>query len=447
MPHRFFRALLSAWGFSLLAAWAQAAPVTSYTLDNGLQLVVIEDHRAPVVVHMVWYRIGAADEDAGHSGIAHFLEHLMFQGTRTVKPGAFSQIVEAQGGNDNAFTTLDYTAYYQRVAADRLGLMMQLEADRMRNLNLTQQDVDTERQVILDERNQRTDSDPAALFQEQMAAAQYLNSPYGIPVIGWRHEMEKLSREDALNFYQANYAPNNAIVVVAGDVKPEDALVLARQYYGPVPPSDHIRPRLRPTEPRQLAERRLTMVDERVSDPYVMRTYLASERNPGDQRKAAALTILAELLGGNPTTSVLAKALQFDSRKAVYTGAFYNGLSLDQTTFGLVVVPPPGESLKEAEAAMDGVLAQFMKDGVNADDLARIKAQIRAETIYGDDNSQSLARRYGAALSIGLSLKDIQDWPDVLQSVTADEVMAAAHEVLDRKHAVTGWLMAKEEAQ
>lgn len=447
MPHRFFRALLSAWGLCLVAAWAQAAPVTTYTLDNGLQLVVIEDHRAPVVVHMVWYRIGAADEDAGHSGIAHFLEHLMFQGTKTVKPEEFSKIVEAQGGNDNAFTTLDYTAYYQRVAADRLGLMMQLEADRMRNLNLTQEDVDTERQVILDERNQRTDSDPAALFQEQMAAAQYLNSPYGIPVIGWRQEMEKLSREDALNFYQANYAPNNAIVVVAGDVKPEDVLALAKQHYGPVPPSDHIRPRIRPAEPPQLAERRLAMVDERVSDPYVMRTYLAPERNPGDQRKAAALTILAELLGGNGTTSVLAKALQFDSQKAVYTGAFYNGLSLDQTTFGLVVVPPPGESLKEAEAAMDGVVAQFMKDGVNADDLARIKAQIRADTIYGDDNSQSLARRYGAALSIGLSLKDIQDWPDILQSVTADEVMAAAREVLDRRHAVTGWLSAKEEAQ
>lgn len=447
MPHRFFRALLTAWGLVSMAAWAQAAPVTSYTLDNGLQVVVIEDHRAPVVVHMVWYRIGAADEDAGHSGIAHFLEHLMFQGTKTVKPGEFSKIVEAQGGNDNAFTTLDYTAYFQRVATDRLGLMMQLEADRMRNLNLTQDDVDTERQVILDERNQRTDSDPSALFQEQMAAAQYLNSPYGIPVIGWRHEVEKLTREDALNFYQANYAPNNAIVVVAGDVKPEDVLALAKQYYGPVPPSDQIRPRTRPTEPPQLAERRLAMVDERVSDPYVMRTYLAPERNPGDQRKAAALTILAQLLGGNPTTSVLARALQFDSQKAVYTGAFYNGLALDQTTFGLVVVPPPGESLKEAEAAMDAVLAKFMTDGVNADDLARIKAQIRADTIYGDDNSQSLARRYGAALSIGLSLKDIQDWPDILQSVTADEVIAAAHEVLDRKNAVTGWLMAKEEAQ
>jgi zinc protease len=442
-----FRSWLAGLAISLIAVVAQAAPVTTYQLDNGLQIVVIEDHRVPVVVHMVWYKIGAADEDPGHSGIAHFLEHLMFQGTKDVAPGDFSKIVAAQGGNDNAFTTLDYTAYFQRVAANRLGLMMKLEADRMRNLNLTQSDVDTELKVILDERNQRTDSDPTSLFREQMSAAQYLNSPYGIPVIGWRHEMEKLTRQNALDFYGANYAPNNAILVVAGDVKPEDVLALAKENYGPVPPSDHIRPRNRPSEPPQLAERRLQMVDERVSDPYVMRTYLAPERNPGDQRKAAALAILAELLGGNSTTSVLAKALQFDTQKAVYTSAFYDGVALDETTFGLVIVPVPGESLKDAEAAMDGVVAKFMTDGVNAEDLARIKAQIKADTIYGDDNTQGLAHKYGEALAVGLSVKDIQDWPDILQSVTADEVMAAATEVLDRKNAVTGWLSPKEEAQ
>ena len=431
----------------IIGGGAQAAPVTTYQLDNGLQVVVIEDHRVPVVVQMVWYKIGAADEDPGHSGIAHFLEHLMFQGTKTVAPGELSKIVASQGGSDNAFTTLDYTAYFQRVAADRLGLMMTLEADRMRNLNLTQSDVDTELQVILDERNQRTDSDPGGLFREQMSAAQYMNSPYAIPVIGWRHEMEKLTRQDALDFYGANYAPNNAILVVAGDVKPEDVLALAKEHYGPVPPSDHIRPRNRPSEPPQLAERRLQLVDERVSDPYVMRTYLAPERNTGDQKKAAALTLLAELLGGNSTTSVLAKALQFDTQKAVYTGAFYDGSAMDATTFGLIIMPPPGESLKDAEAALDGVLAKFMTDGVNAEDLTRIKAQIKADTIYGDDNTQGLANKYGEALAVGLSVQDIQDWPDILQAVTAEDVMAAATEVLNRKNAVTGWLSPKEEAQ
>ncbi len=434
-------------GTVLATGPALADTVSTFTLDNGMDVVVIEDHRAPVVVHMVWYRIGAADETPGHSGIAHFLEHLMFQGTKTVAPGDLSKIVSAQGGSDNAFTTADYTAYFQRVAADRLDLMMTLEADRMRNLNLTENDVATERQVILDERNERTDSDPAALMGEQMAAAQYLNHPYGIPIIGWRHEIETLSRQDALDFYRANYAPNNATLVVAGDVKPGEVLAMAKAHYGPVPRSDLIRPRVRPTEPPQLAERRLTLADERVAQPYVIRTYLASERNPGDQRQAAALKLLAELLGGNPTTSVLARALQFDTQKAVYTAAFYEGVSLDQDTFGLVVVPVPGQSLQDTETAMDGVLDKFLKDGVNPEDFARIKAKVRADEIYGRDDVQGLARQYGAALASGLSVGDVQDWPDVLQAVSAEDVMAAAKSVLNRKNAVTGWLTTEEAAQ
>ena len=434
-------------GAVLAAGPAWADTVSTFTLENGMEVVVIEDHRAPVVVHMVWYRIGAADESRGHSGIAHFLEHLMFQGTKTVAPGDLSKIVSAQGGSDNAFTTADYTAYFQRVAADRLDLMMTLEADRMRNLNLTEDDVTTERQVILDERNERTDSDPSALMNEQMAAAQFMNHPYGIPIIGWRHEMAQLTRQDALDFYQANYAPNNAILVVAGDVKPDEVLAMAKEHYGPVPPSDLIKPRIRPTEPPQLAERRLVLADERVAQPYVIRTYLAPERNTGDQRQAAALKLLAELLGGNPTTSVLAKALQFDTQTAVYSAAFYDGLSLDQDTFGFVVVPVPGKSLQDGEAALDGVLDKFLKDGVNAEDFARIKAQVRASEIYGRDEVQGLARQYGAALATGLSIKDVQDWPDILQSVTADEVMAAAKSVLNRKQAVTGWLTTEEAAQ
>ncbi len=438
-----------AWvfGFALMVGAAGADTVSTFKLDNGMDVVVIEDHRAPVVVHMVWYRIGSADESPGHSGIAHFLEHLMFQGTKEVAPGDLSKIVSAQGGSDNAFTSLDYTAYFQRVASDRLDLMMKLEADRMRNLNLTEEDVTTERQVILEERNERTDSDPGALLGEQMAAAQYMNHPYGTPVIGWRHEMEALSRQDALDFYQANYAPNNAILVVAGDVTPEEVLAMAKVHYGPVPPSDLIKPRIRPTEPPQLAERRMVLADERVAQPYVIRTYLAPERNPGDQRQAAALKLLAELLGGNPTTSVLARALQFDTQKAVYTAAFYDGLSLDADTFGVIVVPVPGQGLQETEEAMDAVLTKFLADGVNAEDFARIKAQVRASEIYGRDNVQGLARTYGAALSIGLSVQDVQDWADILQDVTEDEVMAAARMVLDRKQAVTGWLTKEEAAQ
>lgn len=437
-------------GLAAALSWtgqAMADAVSTFTLDNGLEVVVIEDHRAPVVVHMVWYRIGAADESAGHSGIAHFLEHLMFKGTDEVASGDFSAIVEAQGGNDNAFTSHDYTAYFQRVAADRLDLMMKMEADRMRDLRLTEEDVLTERDVILEERGQRTDSDPGALLSEQMSAAQFLNHSYGVPIIGWRHEIAALSRQDALDFYQANYAPNNAILVVAGDVTPDDVLELAKTHYGPLAPSDRITPRGRPSEPPQLTERRMVFADERVSEPYMIRTYLAPERNAGDQSEAAALTMLAELLGGSGTTSVFARALQFETQTAVWASAFYNGTSVDPDTFGVVIMPAPGISLADAEAALDGVIAKFLKDGVNPDDFARIKAQVRASEIYARDDAQALAREYGEALAVGLTVQDVQDWPAALQAVTPEDVMAAAHKVLDRKQAVTGWLTQEEAAE
>jgi zinc protease len=442
MLHRFglmLSALLPA------AAWADA--VTTFTLENGLDVVVIEDHRAPAVTHMVWYRVGAADEARGHSGIAHFLEHLMFKGTDDVAPGAFSDLIAAQGGSDNAFTSWDYTTYVQRIAADRLDLVMQLEADRMRDLRLLPADVATERAVILEERSERVDSDPGAILGEQMQAAQFMNHPYGTPIIGWRHEMEALSLDDALAHYTRYYAPNNAILVVAGDVMPDAVRALAEVHYGPLAPSDNLPERIRPAEPPQQAERRLTYADARVSEPYVIRTYLAPERDPGDQKTAAALSILAELLGGSGTTSVLARKLTFEAEVAIYASAFYDGLSLDDTTVGLIVVPQPGVSLEAAEAAMDGVLADFLATGVDPVALTRIKTQIRAANIYARDSVDGLANRYGAALVSGLTVADVEAWPDVLQAVTADEVMAAARLVLDRDRAVTGWLMTEGEAE
>jgi len=427
----------------LLAGHAQAAPVSQFTLDNGLQLVVIEDHRAPVVTHMLWYKTGRADEPAGQSGIAHYFEHLMFKGTDTVDAGEFSAIVAANGGSDNAFTSQDFTAYFQRVAAEHLPQMMQLEADRMINLNLSEENVATELQVILEERAQRSDSDPSALLREQMAAAQYLNHPYGIPVIGWRHEITQLNRDKALAFYATHYAPNNAILVVAGDVAPDQVFELAQTHYGAVPPNPALPPRLRPSEPPQLAQRRLSMFDARVAQPYVTRSYLAPQRQSGNQQDAAALVILAELLGGAGTTSALARALQFDSQVAVYASAFYSGVSVDATTFGLVVVPSAGVDLQTAENAMDKAIADFIAKGVDAEDLARVQTQIRANEIYARDNVGDLARSYGAALSVGLTVQDVQDWPNVLARVTAEDVIAAARRVFVPENAVTGWLQPK----
>lgn len=431
---------------AMSATAAYADKVTTFTLENGLEAVVIEDHRAPVVTHMMWYKIGSADEPRGKSGIAHFLEHLMFKGTDTVAPGEFSATVEAQGGNDNAFTSYDYTAYFQRVAADRLDLMMTMEADRMRGLILSEDNVETERAVIIEERAQRTDSDPGALFGEQRRAAQYLNHPYGTPIIGWKHEAEALTRDDALSFYRTYYAPNNAILVVAGDVNPDEVQAMAETHYGPIAPTPGLGNRARVTEPPQLSERRLAMSDARVAQPYVIRSYLAPERNHGAQEQAAALTFLAELLGGNSTTSLLARALQFgDAPKAVYTSAFYDGLSLDISNFGLVAVPTPDTSLMDLEAAVDGVLAQFLTEGVDQAAFDRIKRQLRAEEIYDRDNVDGLAREYGSSLASGLTVADVQSWPEILQAVTPEDVVAAARDVLNRNAAVTGWLQRKED--
>ncbi|QDL93648.1 insulinase family protein [Paroceanicella profunda] len=425
---------------------AAEAPVTHFTLDNGMEGVVIEDHRAPVVTHMVWYRIGSADEQPGKSGIAHFLEHLMFKGTDTIPEGAFSKIVAANGGQDNAFTSYDYTGYFQNIAADRLDVVMKMEADRMRNLVLSDAVVNPERDVILEERNSRVENNPSALFGEQMDAAQFMNHHYGIPVIGWRHEMEGLTREDALAFYHRYYAPNNAILVVAGDVDPAKVEEMAKEIYGPVAPTPDLAPRARPQEPPQRAPRHLTYEDPRVGQPYVMRTYLSPERNPGDQKTAAALTVLAELLGGSGLTSVMGQELQLKQKIALASGASYQGLSIDPNTFTVYVVPVPGVSLADAEAAMDKVIADFLQNGPDPDDLARIREQVRASEIYALDSQSGLARRYGSALAVGLTVEDVAAWPDLLQEVTADDVMAAAREVFNPLNSVTGWLKAPDPA-
>ncbi len=436
---------LAVAALALIPLPALAEEVTTYRLDNGMDVVVIEDHRAPVVVHMVWYRSGSADEPPGQSGVAHFLEHLLFKATDTLAAGELSETVAANGGSDNAFTSYDYTAYFQRVAADRLPLMMQMESDRMNNLRLTEEDIITERQVILEERNQRTENNPGALAREQIAAAQYLNHRYGVPVIGWKHEMETLSLEDALSFYDLYYSPNNAILVVAGDVQPAEVKALAEQYYGVIPAEENLPDRFRPEEPPQTAARRMTYVDPRVAQPYLIRSYLAPERDSGAQTDAAALVYLAELLGGSPFTSALGVALQFDTQTAVYSGAGYSADSLDDTTFSVSLAPSEGVTLSTAEAAMDAVIADFLTAEIDPVQLDRIRTQLRAAQIYARDDVQGLARRYGAALTQGLTVEDVQAWPAILEAVTPDQIKDVAARVLDRRQSVTAWIVASDE--
>jgi zinc protease len=369
----------------------------------------------------------------------------MFKGTDDLEPGEFSRTVEAQGGSDNAFTSLDYTGYFQRVASDRLGLMMEMEADRMRDLVLDDEDMLTERDVVLEERAQRTESNPGALFGEMRQATQYLHHPYRIPIIGWRHEVEALTLEDALDFYGRFYAPNNATLIVAGDVDPDEVRALAEAHYGPLEPSEGLAPRVRPAEPPQIAPRRLTYADERVSNPYVIRTYLAPERDAGAQEEAAALTILAQVLGGSSQTSLMGRTLEQDEGTALYTAAFYDGTSYDDTTFGLLVIPTPGRSLEDAEADIDRLIETLLEDGVDDAQLERIKAQARASEIYGRDSLQGRARTYGAAITAGLTVEDVAEWPALLDAVTEEDVLAAARRLFDPNRSVTGYLVRPED--
>ena len=430
---------------SQLTPAARAEPkVSDFRLDNGMEVVVIEDHRTPVVTHMVWYRVGSADEPWGHSGIAHFFEHLMFKASGKFGDGAFSKIVASNGGSDNAFTSYDYTAYFQRIAADRLGLVMGMEADRMRNLVLTEEVVATERAVILEERSQRTDNSPQGLFAEQMSAALYMNHPYGVPVIGWRHEIEQLNLADAQAFYARYYAPDNAILVVAGDVTPAAVRALAETHYGPLKPSGRP-PEARPQEPPQLAPRRVEMRDPRVRQPFVQRLYLVPSYDPSNPREAAALSILSDVLGDG-ITSRLAQALQLDQKVAIDTGSYYSPGRRDQAGFSLYGVPAPGQDLATVEAAMDAVLAQLTAEGPTGEELARVKRLNRAARIFAQDSMSSQARRYGGALAAGQTVADVQNWPVVMEAVTAEDVRRVAEKYLVPETSVTGWLMVAKEA-
>lgn len=439
------RVIFASITLSLFSHQAIAADnITNYKLDNGMEVVVIEDHRAPVVTHMVYYRVGSADEVAGKSGIAHFLEHLLFKGTDKMEAGEFSEIVASNGGSENAFTSLDYTGYYQRVAVDRLALMMELEADRMVNLKLTEEEVIPELAVVIEERASRTDTNPNALLSEQRAAAQYMNHPYGRPVIGWRHELLELNRQDAFDFYKKYYAPNNAILIVAGDVVPSEVLELAKEHYGPLQPSD-LPPRIRPQEPPHLAPIRMTFTDRRVREPYALRTYLAPQRKTGDQREAAALRIMSALLGGSGITSVMGQELVLKQKIALSASSFYSAVSLDPSTFGVYIVPTPETNLADAEAAMDQVIADFIEGEIDVDHLARIKAEIRASQVYNLDDQFGLARGVGRALTSGLNLQDVDEWSDILGTITPEEIKAAAKSVFNLNNSVTTWLLPKQE--
>ncbi|SHH91642.1 zinc protease [Bradyrhizobium erythrophlei] len=449
MPaHRFavsvFAALLLAFSFSasgLAQTTVTSEPPATFTLGNGLQVVVIPDHRTPVVTQMIWYKVGSADETPGKSGLAHFLEHLMFKGTSKHPAGEFSQTVLRIGGNENAFTSTDYTGYFQRVPRDQLPKMMEFEADRMTGLILKDENVLPERDVVLEEYNMRVANNPEARLAEQIMAALYLNHPYGRPVIGWHHEIEKLNREDALAFYRRFYAPNNAILVIAGDVDARDVRPMAEQTFGQVAAQPGIPARrLRPQEPEPVAARTVTLADPHVEQPSVRRYYLVPSATTAAAGESPALDVLAQLMGGG-SNSYLYRALVVDRPLAVSASAGYQGTSLDATQFMISASPKPGVEFSEIEQVIDRVISDVGQNAVSAEDLERVKTQLIAEAIYAQDNQATLARWYGGALTTGLNIEDIRSWPDRIRAVTAEQVRQAAQKWLDKKRSVTGYLI------
>jgi zinc protease len=412
-----------------------------FTLENGLEVVVVSDHRAPVVTHMVWYRVGSADEPRGKSGIAHFLEHLMFKGTDTLGPGEASKIISKIGGNENAFTSYDYTAYYQTVAPENLATVMEIEADRMLNLKLDPKHVLSERDVILEERRTRTDNSDAAKFREQVNAAMYLAYPYRIPVIGWAHEMRQLSPEDAITFYRRWYAPNNAIVVVAGDVTAETVREFAEKYYGRILKRP-IAKRDRVEEPPQVAPRRLSMTSAQVGQAQVSRRYLAPSNGYGETAHVNALDVLTEILGGG-TTSRLYRALVVTQKVAVSAGSWYGGDDIGPSTFGFYASPAQGRTVVDVEAAIDAEINALLETGVTALELAAAIKRLTRSAIFARDSVTAPARIIGAALSTGHSIVEIESWPERIAAVTAEDVIKAARVTFKIDQSVTSTLLPK----
>jgi zinc protease len=419
---------------------ADGPPVASFTLSNGLEVVVVPDHRAPVVTHMVWYKVGAADETPGKSGLAHFLEHLMFKGTANNPSAAFEQDVAEIGGQENAFTGSDYTGFYERVPREHLKEMMVLEADRMTGLVLSDDVVKPELQVVLEEQYMRIANNPAARLNEQMDAALYLNHPYGRPVIGWRHEIEKLDRDDALAFYRRFYTPNNAIVVVAGDVTPDEVKADAEATYGKVADRAPTNLRQRPMEPQQDAPRTVTLADPRVEEPSVSREYLVPSETTAKPGDSEALDVLANVLGSGENCR-LYRTLVADQGIALNAGATYSGTAVDYAEFGVYGMPKPGVSLHQVETAIDNVINAVIDHGVTADELDRAKTRLVADAVYAQDNQATLARWYGSALATGQTVDQVRGWPDRIRAVSADAVRQAARDWLDRRRSVTGYLV------
>jgi len=427
---------------------------TEYFLDNGMQVVVIPNHRAPVVTHMVWYKVGAADEPTGKSGIAHFLEHLMFKGStyldkdgalKGLPPGKFSEVVKKLGGRDNAFTSQDYTAYFQSVAVEHLETVMRMEAGRMRGMSPPLEEVLSERKVILEERAQRTDNNPQAKFSEQLNSALYVNHPYGNPVIGWAHEIAALTWEDAKAMYDRYYAPDNAILVVTGDVEPSIVKALAEDVYGHLKPSGiGETPRERIVSPPLPGALGVSMTHSGVRQPVVQLLMRAPSARQS-MKVSLALEVLVDIMSGG-NSARLYKSLVVEKKLATSAAMGYTGSHYDDGEVWIYGSPMPGVSSAKVVAAFKDELRALIKDGVSDEELSASIKRLQNQAVFARDSLSGPAMVVGQNLASGVSLYDVETWPAQIGEVSAADIVRVAEEYLNPdKHydtpVVTGYLM------
>lgn len=427
-------------------ASAQTFGAQEFTLENGMQVVVIPNHRAPVVTHMVWMKVGAADEKPGLSGMAHYLEHLLFKGTAKMAPGEFSKTVKTLGGNDNAFTSQDYTAFFESIAVENLPKVMEMEADRMMNINPPEEHFKSEKSVVLEERRQRTDNDPRALFGEQLNSALYINHPYGNPVIGWMNEIEDYEWADVKKFYDTWYAPNNAVLVVSGDITVEKLKPLAETYYGALPRKD-VPERIRPLVPPAPGKTLLTLQDASIHQSFFHKMFIA----PAESRNRAdslALQVLAEIMDGGASTRFY-KSLVVEQKKATNVQFGYNSTALDYGSISVGGTPASGVSPEELGKLLDAEIAKVVAEGVTETEVKDAIQRLRDEAVFARDSVSGPAMIFGSAIATGSSVADIESWPDDIAKVTVERVNLAAKTYLDEskpwvRPPVTGYLLPAE---
>ncbi len=409
------------------------AKVTEYQLDNGMQVVIKEDHRAPVVVHQVWYRVGGTYEQPGKTGLSHMLEHMMFKGTKTLKPGEFSKIVSQLGGQENAFTSSNYTAYYQVVGTQHLERVMQLESDRMRNLVIIDEEFDKERDVVTEERRWRLEDKPTSKLREQFNAVAFLNSPARNPVIGWMTDIRSYSAQDMRDWYQQWYAPNNATLVVVGDVEPEKVLALAKTYYGKYQPEKI--PTLKPqTEIEQEGLRRIELKGATKVPTLQMGFHvpsLVTAKTPEEKQEIYALSMLSSLLDDGES-SRLPTSLIREQKIAASASSYYSSADRLPTLFYLSGTPTTGHTVAEVETALLAEIEKLKKEVVSKEELERVWAMSEASYVYSQDSTQSQAMILGSLVSVGLPTNTLDNWIDNLRTVTPEQIQAVAKKYLHR---------------